>query len=152
MHSARIHHTMYLNVLVLLVCTIQYYYYAYCSTSTGYHAILVASLRGGMRLLRERHLHWQQPACFIWFVKTKVGRDGRFLTIACASSAHAPTSSDSSPHVLISLLCTIQYYYYYVYFSTSLPAPACQGPPSCETSSISFTFYCCFHSVILYPT
>ena len=34
----------------------------------------------------------------------------------------------------------------------SLPAPACQGPPSCEGSSISFFYYCCFHSFILYPT
>jgi hypothetical protein len=44
-------------VLVLVVCTTQYYYYAYCSTCTEYHVMLVARLRGGIRLLRHRHLH-----------------------------------------------------------------------------------------------
>jgi hypothetical protein len=117
MHSARIHHTIYPNVLVLGACTLQYYYYAYCSTCTEYHVILVASLRGGIRFLRERQLQWQQPACFIWFIKTKVARDRCFLTIACASSAHALTSSTSICNPVL-LLC-ILWYEYWVPSSTS---------------------------------
>jgi hypothetical protein len=35
-----------------------------------------------------------------------------------------------------------------IFLSENPPAPACQGPPGCGASSISFFYYCCFHSFI----